>query len=149
MSIEAAGKVAVVGVNEVMKKPPKFSEGLKAEAENLARLITLHCVRNTFIEDLHSGTFPGSKIGDYSDVKVVTPYGEIPWNEISRISDDEMKILNKEVLNKLFTFLLWLQKEAPPVGPEDLYLPANWDPAEVDKPIKGFWDRARDRENEK
>jgi len=37
------------------------------------------CVRNTGLEDLHAGVAPSSATGDYSDVKVVTPYGEIPW----------------------------------------------------------------------
>ena len=40
------------------------------------------------------------------DVTVVTPYGEIPWNKVSRISDDEMKLLMQEVVNKVFTVLM-------------------------------------------
>jgi hypothetical protein len=74
-------------------------------AAALAKAITALCVRNTFLEDLHSGTTPSSQTGDYSDVKVVTPYGEIPWQKLSRISDDEMKRLMQEVVNKLYTFL--------------------------------------------
>ncbi len=49
------------------------------------------CVRNTGIEDIHSGIEPVSAGGDFSDVKVVTPYGEIPWNKMSRISNEEMR----------------------------------------------------------
>ena len=30
---------------------------------------------------------------------VTSPYGEIPWNRLARISDDEMKLLNKDELN--------------------------------------------------
>jgi hypothetical protein len=74
-------------------------------ASYLAKAITVLCVRNTFLEDLHSGTTPASKTGDYSDVKVVTPYGEIPWQQLSRISDDEMKRLMKEIVNRVYTFL--------------------------------------------
>src|SRR5205085_10104423 len=77
----------------------------KALASHLAKAIAVLCMRNTFLEDLHSGTVPSSKSGDYSDVKVVTPYGEIPWQRVSRISDAEMKQLMKEIVNKLFTFL--------------------------------------------
>ena len=127
-----------------MKKTLKFSKGMKAQTDKLAKLITLNCVRNTFIEGLHSGTFPDSKTGDYSDVKVVTPYGEIPWNQVSRISDDEMKKLNREIVNKIFTFLLHFQKEAPPIGPRDLWYPSDWDAAEIDQKIKSIWDRARE-----
>ncbi len=71
----------------------------------LARSFALLAVRNTFLEDLHTGKVPVSETGDYSDVKVVTPNGEIPWNELSRISDGEMKKLMKEVVNKLYTCL--------------------------------------------
>lgn len=63
------------------------------------------CVRNTFLENLHAGIFPGSETGDYSDVKVVTPHGEIPWTELSRISDEEMKRLMIEIVNRVFTYL--------------------------------------------
>ena len=51
----------------------------KALAALLAKSIAALCVRNTFLEDLHSGTTPSSRSGDFSDVKVVTPFGEIPW----------------------------------------------------------------------
>jgi len=77
----------------------------RALAAALAKAVTALCVRNTFLEDLHSGTTPSSKTGDYSDVKVVTPFGEIPWCSLSRISDAEMKRLMKEVVDKIFTFL--------------------------------------------
>src|ERR1700722_4354768 len=77
----------------------------KALASALAKAITALCVRTTFLEDLHSGTTPSSKTGDYSDVKVVTPFGEIPWCNLSRISDAEMKQLMKEIVDKIFTFL--------------------------------------------
>jgi hypothetical protein len=74
-------------------------------ASELAKAITALCVRNTFLEELHSGVTPASKTGDYSDVKVVTPYGEIPWQKLSRISDEEMKRLMKEIVDKVYTFL--------------------------------------------
>jgi len=77
----------------------------KALAAALAKAIAALCVRNTFLEDLHAGTSPSSKTGDYSDVKIVTPYGEIPWRNASRISDEEMKRLMKEVVSKIYTFL--------------------------------------------
>jgi hypothetical protein len=63
-------------------------------------------VRNTSLKSLHAGTLPSSNVPDYSDVKVVSPYGEIPWNHLSRISDDEMRLLMKEVVNKIYSVLL-------------------------------------------
>ncbi|WP_430411320.1 hypothetical protein [Kordia sp.] len=81
-----------------------FTKAIKHEA----LLMAVNCVRNTVIEHYHAGTIPSSKAGDYSDVKVVTPYGDIPWNELSRINDKEMEIFNIEVINKLYTFLEYL-----------------------------------------
>jgi hypothetical protein len=107
----------------------------KALASELAKAIAALCVRNTFLEDLHSGTTPSSKSGDYSDVKVVTPYGEIPWQKLSRISDDEMKRLMKEIVNKLYTFL---SRQAEPAFLEaflrmgEMYT-RRWDEPELDE----------------
>lgn len=85
--------------------------------QRLAKALVLSCFRNTFLEELHCGTTPSSKAGDYSDVKVVSPYGELSWVEIegrkkvSRISDEEMKILMKEAVNNMYTMLTNLSYE--------------------------------------
>ncbi|WP_395745113.1 hypothetical protein [Prosthecobacter sp.] len=78
---------------------------MEEQAKRLAKSIVLACVRNTSIEDLHTGKVARSETGDYSDVRVVTPHGDIPWKELSRISDDEMKSLMKEVVDKVYTVL--------------------------------------------
>lgn len=58
------------------------------ELKKVAKLLAVMGVRNnTDLEELHAGITPSSKTGDYSDVKVITPYGEIEWNRLSRISD--------------------------------------------------------------
>lgn len=62
-----------------------------------ARLFAKEAVRDTYLEELHIGKFPGSKTGDYSDVYVMSPYGKIPWNDLSRISDEEIRKLMLEV----------------------------------------------------
>jgi hypothetical protein len=77
-------------------------------AKRLALCIAVLCVRNTCIEDIHAGIEPCSQIGDFSDAKVVTPYGEIPWNKLSRIRNDEMREFMKEVVDRLYTVLLRL-----------------------------------------
>ena len=72
----------------------KINEQKLQELQNLAKLLTVTGVRNnTGLENLHSGITPSSKTGDYTDVKIVTPYGEIEWNQLSRISDKEMRSL--------------------------------------------------------
>jgi hypothetical protein len=74
----------------------------------LAKLIALESFRNSELEDLHAGKFPSSQIGDYSDVEFVSPYGEIAWNDLSRLDDDEMKALMIDVVNRCDQFLAGL-----------------------------------------
>jgi hypothetical protein len=77
-------------------------------AKQLALGMAVLCVRNTCIEDIHAGITPHSQAGDFSDAKVVTPDGEIPWNRLSRISDDEMREFMKQVVDRIYTVLLRL-----------------------------------------
>jgi hypothetical protein len=77
-------------------------------ARRLAVAMAVLCVRNTSIEDIHAGIEPHSPSGDFSDVKVVTPVGEIPWPKVSRIRDDEMRAFMKQVVDRLYTVLLRL-----------------------------------------
>lgn len=74
-----------------MAKTPKTPEAEWAAA--FALMLAETGVRNSALEELHMGVFPETAVGDYSDVKVVTPYGEIPWSQLSRIDDAEMKAL--------------------------------------------------------
>ena len=65
------------------------------------------CVRNTQLETLHAGLGPITRTGDYSDVFVVDADGRrIPWSEVSRIDDGEMRQLMQEIVNRLYTFHL-------------------------------------------
>lgn len=73
--------------------------------KRLAKLMALECFRNTRLEDFHEGMYPSSQKGDYSDVKVVTPYGDIAWREVSRLSDNDMKPLMIDVTNHCHKFL--------------------------------------------
>jgi hypothetical protein len=69
--------------------------------KRLAKYIALHCFRNTdVLEDLHSGEVPISESGDYSDVTVITSDREIPWSDLSRFDDREMKALMIDVVNR-------------------------------------------------
>lgn len=73
--------------------------------QRLAKYLVLKCFRNSALEDLHAGIVPDSKSGDYSDVVVSTPYSEIPWNQLSKISDAEMKVLMQDVVNHTYRFI--------------------------------------------
>jgi len=79
----------------------------KRIAAQIAKTLTMMCVRNTFLEDLHAGKCPISKTGDYTDVKVIDGEGrEIPWNELSRLNDAEMKTLMKQIVNRVYTYFI-------------------------------------------
>lgn len=86
-----------------MSSRPSAAE--RRDLELLAKALVETCMRNSELENLHAGKFPASERGDFSDVKVVTPYGEIPWSQLSRISDAEMKVLMIDVVDRVFTYL--------------------------------------------
>ncbi|PYX50941.1 MAG: hypothetical protein DMG76_33355 [Acidobacteria bacterium] len=67
--------------------------------KRLAKYLAQQCFRNTILEDLHAGITPDSQIGDYTDVVVRSPYGEISWPNLSRLSD---------VVNKTYHALIVL-----------------------------------------
>jgi hypothetical protein len=76
-------------------------------AAQLARLMAVICVRNSRLEDLHAGRMPVSLTGDGSDIVVLDGEGNrIPWSEVSRINDEEMRALMREIVDRLYTFHL-------------------------------------------
>lgn len=75
------------------------------DVQRLTLALVETCVRNSSLENLHAGPSPRTVVGDYSDVVVKTPDGDIPWNEVSRITDEEMKALMIEVTDRLYTCL--------------------------------------------
>ena len=71
---------------------------------SISKSMALMCVRNTMREDIHAGIQPVSRSGDFTDVMVIDANGgEIPWPEVSRIEDEEMGRLMRQVVNRLFT----------------------------------------------
>lgn len=84
-----------------MTTDPDNSQG------DFAKIMAAACVRRGYLEKLHAGITPVTRTGDYSDVKVIDPDGrEIPWNQVSRINQTEMKMLITGVVNRLHTFLV-------------------------------------------
>ena len=76
-----------------------------------AKYAVQRCFRNTVLGGIPRGHCPDSKKGDFSDVVVKTPYGEIPWSGLSRLSDEEMKLLMRDAVNKTYRFLCRLFDE--------------------------------------
>ena len=61
---------------------------------SLSKSMAVMCVRNTVLEDIHGGIEPVSHTGDFSDVVVTDADGRrIPWTEVSRIGQEEMRDL--------------------------------------------------------
>lgn len=73
--------------------------------QRLAKYVVQQCFRNSELENLHAGIAPSSETGDYSDVVVQTPFGEIPWRNLSRFDDAEMKVLMLDVVNRTYRFI--------------------------------------------
>ena len=73
----------------------------------LVRTMALLCVRNTALESIHAGRVPVTRTGDYSDVTVIDAEGQrIPWPKVSHFDDDAMRDLMREIVDKLYTFLV-------------------------------------------
>lgn len=78
----------------------------KKSQSEFAKMMAAACVRRGYLEKLHAGVTPVTRSGDYSDVRVIDAEGrEIPWNQVSRINQDEMKTLMTGVVNRIYTFL--------------------------------------------
>lgn len=99
---EIVARLRASGYSRLMNKDDE-----KRVAARLARIMAMLCVRNTQLETLHSGLTPATRTGDYSDVFVEDADGRrIPWSEVSRIDEDEMRQLMQEIVNRLYTFHL-------------------------------------------
>jgi hypothetical protein len=88
--------------------------------------------RNSGLEELHTGVSPATAVGDYSDVRVVTPYGEISWADLARLDDAEMKALMIEVVDRVFTILRHPEPFLAPMGARH-WNPPRLDPAMMDQ----------------
>lgn len=108
-------------------------------AATLAKAMAILCVRNTKLEDLHAGLVPVTITGDYSDVFVVGADGaRIPWHQVSRFNDDEMRDLMRQVVNLLYTFQICFEE---PAFQEVMRLwlgsTRNWDEPMLDEGLAG------------
>jgi hypothetical protein len=88
--------------------------------------------RNSGLEELHTGVSPATAVGDYSDVKVVTPYGVIAWADVARLDNAEMKALMIEVVDRVFTILRHPEPFLAPMAAQHWNTP-RLDPAMMDQ----------------
>ena len=106
----------------------------KKHSAEFAKTLTAMCVRNAEIENIHAGIAPITKTGDYSDVKVIDAEGnEYSWNEVSHITNGEMKTMMKGIVNRLYTF--FMQGDDPRFDKNMDYhkrFARKWDEPEID-----------------
>ena len=58
---------------------------------SISKSMAMMCARNIMLEDLHAGSEPVIRSGDFTDVMVVDANGrKIAWPEVSRIGEEEM-----------------------------------------------------------
>ncbi|NVM39131.1 hypothetical protein HWX16_02205 [Ochrobactrum intermedium] len=111
----------------------------KRIAAKLARTMAMLCVRNTHLESIHAGRTPVTRTGDWSDVAVVDADGNrIAWTDVSHISDDEMRDLMQDIVNRLYTFHLCA--DDPKLQAEIqkwMAVAGKWDEPEIDQRMIG------------
>lgn len=108
-------------------------------AAQLAKAMAMICIRNTTLENLHAKRVPATKTGDFSDVFVVDADGQhIPWAEVSRLDDDEMRDLMRQVVNRLYTFQLCFgEPEFQAFVDRRLEAARRWDEPVLDSSLPG------------
>jgi hypothetical protein len=117
---------------------PRHDFPLQPMADKLAKMLACHGGRYSALAVLHAGTLPSSQTGDYTDVKVLSPYGEIAWNRVGRISDEAMQPLMEESVDRLYTFLVLLLDRGEPE--HGLPQPKNWSAPQMQVEIARMWD---------
>ena len=74
---------------------------------SMAKMMGLMCVADSKLGKFREGQCPVTRTGDYSDVVVVDGDGRIiPWQRAARLDATEMGRTMREIVDKLYTFLL-------------------------------------------
>ena len=109
-------------------------------ASSLARSMALLCVRQSMLEDLHQGLSPVTKTGDYSDVVVIDAEGRhLPWPDVSRFDENEMRDLMRQIVNKIYTFQVKMD-DPDFIAWRDFVRPQaeHWDRPRIDRTLMHF-----------
>ena len=73
--------------------------------KRLAKYLAQPCFRNPTLEDLMPALLRTRRPGTIQTLVVRSPYGEIPWPRLSRLSVEEMKALMIDIENKTYRTL--------------------------------------------
>lgn len=105
----------------------------------VTKRMVVNCVRNTALEHFHAGRAPVTKTKDGSDIKIIDAEGtEYRWDEVSRITDPEMKEFIKQVVDRTYTFLnFWEDEEFQELMNRYHVSTSKWDAPQIDKGMLG------------
>ena len=127
-----AGIARIEGNPWVIAGRNEHDHGLIA---SISKSMAVMCVRNTVLEDIHPGIEPVSSTGNFTDVMMIDGNGrETSGPEVSRIGDEEMGRLMRQVVNGLYTFAVKAH-DLQPVAMMDRVLAETWrwDEPEIDE----------------
>lgn len=105
----------------------------------VTKRMVVNCVRNTVLEHFHAGKGPVTKTKDGSDIKIIDAEGtEYSWDEVSRITDPEMKEFIKQVVDRTYTFLnFWEDEEFQKLMGRYEASTRRWDAPQIDEGMLG------------
>lgn len=105
----------------------------------VTKRMVVNCVRNTVLKHFHAGKAPVTKTKDGSDIKIIDAEGtEYRWDEVSRITDPEMKEFIKQVVDRTYTFLnFWEDEEFQKLMNRYEASTRKWDSPQIDKGMLG------------
>lgn len=114
-------------------------EAEKRIAAKLAKTRAMLCVRNTHLETIHAGKTPDTRTGNWSDVIVGDADGNrIPWTDVSHISDDHMRDLMRDIVDRLYMFHLCADEPGLQAEIEKwMAVAGKWDEPEIDQRMIG------------
>ena len=94
-------------LGEIRKIETASERMARLGAANMAKMMELLRVADSKLGEFGEGERPVTKAGDYSDVVVVDAEGRIvPWQRVAHFDAAEMGRMRREIVDKLFTFLL-------------------------------------------
>ena len=107
-------------------------------AASMAKMMGLMCVADSKLGEFKEGLCPVTRTGDYSDVVVVDADGRIvPWQRVARFDASEMRQTRREIVDKLYTFLLnWEEAELVALRDHRRGETSEWDRPREDPGLK-------------
>ena len=137
-------------VGDGVQRRPTVSEHEQGLIARISKSMAMIYVRNTLLKDIHAGIEPVSHAGDFTDVVVIGANGRrVPWPDVSRIGNEEMGRLMRQVVNRMYTFQAKADDLHFVAGMDRVLADAwRWDEPDLDEIILSGTESSRQREEE-